>query len=60
MEQLLESLEKLNNLVETVQAIKEELERLRKAKSEEEWEQQSISDWGLLLDYCSDLESELE
>lgn len=60
MEQLLESLEKFNNLVETVQAIKEELERLRKAKSEEEWEQQSSSDWGLLLDYCSDLESELE
>ena len=60
MEQLLESLEKFNNLVETVQAIKEELKRLREAKSEEEWEQQSNSDWGLLLDYCSDLESELE
>lgn len=60
MEQLLESLEKLNTLVQTVQLIKEELKRLREAKSEEEWEQQSASDWGLLLDYCSDLEYELE
>jgi hypothetical protein len=60
MEQLLESLEKFNNLVETVQAIKSELERLRAIKSEEEWEQQSSSEWGLLLDYCVDLESELE
>ena len=60
MEQILESLEKLNNLVETVQAIKDELKRLREAKSEEEWEQQSNSDWGLLLDYCSDLEYEVE
>jgi hypothetical protein len=60
MEQLLESLDKLNTLVQTVQLIKEELKRLREVKSEEEWEQQSSSEWGLLLDYCSDLEYELE
>ena len=60
MDQLLDSLEKFNTLLQHAQAIRGEVERLRALKSEEDWEKQSSSDWGLLLDLCSDLESELD
>jgi hypothetical protein len=48
------------SLIETAQAIKNELESLRKNTTDEEWDRQLDSKFGDLICYCMDLEHELD
>jgi hypothetical protein len=55
-----ETFSRMLSLIETAQAIKNELESLRKNTTDEEWDKQLDSKFGDLICYCMDLEHELD
>ena len=60
MNNIEETFSRMLSLIETAQAIKNELESLRKNTTDEEWDKQLDSKFGDLICYCMDLEHELD
>lgn len=60
MNNIEETFSRMLSLIETAQAIKNELESLRKNTTDEEWDKQLDSKFGDLICYCVDLEHELD